>query len=189
MSAKRHITLLRALKTDYAYLIALMGFSCMSLYGYRGTWYFHDVLATFSLLLTIRCTYLHFLLLMLIAIIPIGTYPLMGMTGLPSDNLFVLLWTNPLNTLDVITKISISESVPSLILLVLIVILTVLQRIKTPGFNLLRLEFLVVFVSTLIFSALFNGLSEGWDWGVIDYPPLAYWIAVIKEGIASTVWQ
>lgn len=189
MSAKNYLTLFRALKTDYAYLIALMGFSWLSMYGYPGECQFHDVVATFSFLLILRCRYFHFLMIMLIGFYPLMHYPVINVSGLAADNLFTLMYRNPLKSIEVVTTLPFIQFVPSIILTVLMGVLSILQRIKTPGFNLLRLEFFIIFLTIISVTTLLNIVNAdvGWGWEVIDYPPIKQWIEMIKEGIYGTV--
>lgn len=182
MSAKNYITLFRALKSDYAYLVALMGFSWLSIYGYPGECKFYNVVATFSFLLILRCPYFHFLMLIVIGIYPIMHYPLIDSTGLDADNLFMLMYNNPLKSIDVVSALPSIQFVPSGILMLLMAILGILQRIKTPGFNLLRLEFFSIAITIIGVTTLFNimGAEPGWGWEVISYPPINLWVTLFQ---------
>lgn len=183
MSAKNSLTLFRAVKSDYAYLISLMGFSWLSLYGYPGEWEFHDVVATFSFLLILRCKWFHFLMVLLIGLVPIGRYPLMVVKNPLTDNLFTFFYVNPLQAFHVLTQIPLTAWVPTGILMTLMGVLTYLQTVKNRGFNLLRLELGVISLTIIGGSALFNGIEKGWTLQVFDYPVVAYWIAFITERV------
>lgn len=181
MSAKNSLTLFRAVKSDYVYLIALMGFSWLSLYGYPGDYRFHDVVATFAFLLILRCKWFHFLMVLFMGIIPIGNYPLMTVKDTLSDNLFAFFYLNPLQAFHVLPQIPFTAWIPSGILVTLMGVLAYLQTVKNSGFNVLRLELGVAALTIIGASAVFNGIEKGWTLQVFDYPVIAYWVTVFHS--------